>query len=96
MNGRCESDTEREPKDGESYDKCGNIRPVPPGVPNTPDEVVERPVSSDDTERVTLCKEGCLPLWRGVHEECPQCGSRSVMTRVVRSVESESGSEVSR
>ena len=28
----------REPRDGESYDTNGNIRPVPPGVPNTPDE----------------------------------------------------------
>jgi hypothetical protein len=27
----------REPADGESYDMNGNIRPVPPGVPNTPD-----------------------------------------------------------
>ena len=28
----------REPTDGESYDKNGNIRPVPPGVPNVPEE----------------------------------------------------------
>jgi len=28
----------REPGDGESYDKNGNIRPVPPGVPNAPEE----------------------------------------------------------
>ena len=28
----------REPADGESYDKNGNIRPVPPGVPNVPEE----------------------------------------------------------
>jgi len=27
----------REPTDGESVDKNGRIRPVPPGVPNTPD-----------------------------------------------------------
>lgn len=27
-----------EPTDGESYDKNGNIRPVPPGVENTPEE----------------------------------------------------------
>ena len=33
--------SEREPRDGESYDKNGRIRPVPPGVPNTPEEVVE-------------------------------------------------------
>ena len=28
----------KEPTDGESYDKNGNIRPVPPGVDNTPEE----------------------------------------------------------
>lgn len=27
-----------EPRDGESYDKTGGIRPVPPGVANTPEE----------------------------------------------------------
>jgi hypothetical protein len=28
----------REPTDGERYDKNGDIRPVPPGVPNAPEE----------------------------------------------------------
>lgn len=30
--------SDRTPTDGESYDKAGNIRPVPPHVPNTPEE----------------------------------------------------------
>jgi hypothetical protein len=29
--------SDRTPTDGESYDKTGNIRPVPPHVPNTPE-----------------------------------------------------------
>lgn len=29
---------ERTPTDGESYDKNGDIRPVPPHVPNVPEE----------------------------------------------------------
>jgi len=31
----------REPRDGESYDKHGNIRPVPPHVPNSPEVNVD-------------------------------------------------------
>ena len=31
----------REPTDGESYDQNGNIRPVPPGVPNYPEDTGE-------------------------------------------------------
>ena len=34
--------SERDPRDGESYDKNGHIRPVPPGVPNSPDVEVRR------------------------------------------------------
>jgi hypothetical protein len=29
---------ERKPRDGESYDQNGTIRPVPPCVPNKPEE----------------------------------------------------------
>lgn len=29
----------REPRDGESYDRAGNIRPVPPGVGSYAEEV---------------------------------------------------------
>lgn len=34
--GEVAADAEK-PTDGESYDKAGNIRPVPPGVENTPE-----------------------------------------------------------
>jgi hypothetical protein len=33
---------EREPRDGESYDRSGNIRPVPPGVGDYAEEVADR------------------------------------------------------
>ena len=42
--------TTREPKDGESYDKNGNLRPVPPGVSNTPDEI-ERAYYAEGSEK---------------------------------------------
>lgn len=35
---RQEPEEQREPDDGESYDQNGNIRPVPPHVPNHPEE----------------------------------------------------------
>ena len=34
---RVIDDVEEEPGDGESRSKSGRIRPVPPGVPNTPE-----------------------------------------------------------
>lgn len=29
---------DREPRDGESWDGAGHVRPVPPGVPNAPED----------------------------------------------------------
>lgn len=36
------------------------------------------------TERVTICKEGCKPVWAGALDACPRCESRAVRTTEVR------------
>lgn len=40
---------------------------------------------TDHNDRVTICKEGCIPVYSGSLDRCPECGSSSVRTAEVRS-----------